>query len=150
MIITRKVRDLCDKHGVLMIADEIQSGLGRTGKLLACDHESVRPDIVCLGKSLSGGVYPVSGILADNEVMRVLKPGQHGSTYAGNPMAARVVLAAMEVLFEEGLCLNSYEKGHAFRNSMKSLPKTMVKEIRGKGLFNALVIDDSEFRLLIY
>ncbi|OQR70453.1 ornithine aminotransferase [Tropilaelaps mercedesae] len=135
------VRKLCTKYNVLFIADEIQTGLGRCGKLLCVDHESVRPDIVTLGKALSGGVYPVSAVLCDDEVMLVIKPGEHGSTYGGNPLAAKVGVAALEVLLEERLAENAQKMGEILRAELSKLPKEVVKVVRGKGLLNAIVID---------
>jgi ornithine--oxo-acid transaminase len=113
-VICGKAADLCKKYNVLFVADEVQTGLGRTGKLLACDHENVRPDILILGKALSGGVYPVSCVLANNEIMLTIKPGEHGSTYGGNPIAARVAMAALDVIIEEKLVENSNRMGEIF------------------------------------
>jgi ornithine--oxo-acid transaminase len=136
------VRELCDKYKVLMIADEVQTGLGRTGKLLACDHEGVRPDILILGKALSGGVMPVSAVLCDDDVMLNIKPGEHGSTYGGNPLACAVATAALEVLRDEKLAENSQAMGELFREEIASqLKQPWVQTIRGKGLMNAIVID---------
>ncbi|KAI1280909.1 Ornithine aminotransferase, mitochondrial [Halotydeus destructor] len=136
------VRDLCTKHNVLWIADEVQTGLGRTGKWLACDHENVKPDLVCLGKALSGGVYPVSGVLANDEVMLVIKPGEHGSTYGGNPLAAKVAVAALQVLSEENLIENAQVMGDLMRQGLRhELSEDLVPVIRGKGLLNAIVVD---------
>ncbi|XP_022687555.1 ornithine aminotransferase, mitochondrial-like [Varroa jacobsoni] len=137
----RGVRELCTKYNVLWIADEIQTGLGRCGKLLCVDHESVKPDILTLGKALSGGVYPVSAALCNDDIMMVIKPGQHGSTYGGNPLAAKVGIAALEVLLEENLIENSEKMGNIFRREMQKLLPGVVKAVRGKGLFNAIVID---------
>ncbi|MBU3662076.1 MAG: ornithine--oxo-acid transaminase [Bacteroidetes bacterium] len=136
------VRDLCNKYKVLMIADEVQTGLCRTGKMLACDHEQVRPDILVLGKALSGGLLPVSAVLCDNEIMLTIKPGEHGSTYGGNPLACAVATVALEVLREENLATNAEAMGKVFRNRMQALmAKTkLVSEVRGKGLLNAIVI----------
>jgi ornithine--oxo-acid transaminase len=136
------VRDLCNKYKVLMIADEVQTGLCRTGKMLACDHEQVRPDILVLGKALSGGLLPVSAVLCDDEIMLTIKPGEHGSTYGGNPLACAVATVALEVLREENLAANAEAMGKAFRNRMQALmAKTkLVSEVRGKGLLNAIVI----------
>lgn len=131
---------LCEKHNALFIADEVQTGLGRTGRRLACDHEGVKPDILILGKALSGGVMPVSAVFADDPIMLNIKPGEHGSTYGGNPLACAVALAALEVLREEKLAENAERLGHVFRNGLKDLPG-WVREVRGKGLMNALVID---------
>jgi ornithine--oxo-acid transaminase len=136
------VRELCDKYKVLMIADEVQTGLGRTGKLLACDHEGVRPDILILGKALSGGVLPVSAVLCVDDVMLNIKPGEHGSTYGGNPLACAVATAALEVLRDEKLAENSQAMGELFREEIASqLKQPWVQTIRGKGLMNAIVID---------
>jgi ornithine--oxo-acid transaminase len=134
------VRDLCTKHNVLWIADEVQTGLGRTGKWLAVDHDKVRPDIVCLGKALSGGVYPVSAVLADDNVMLVIKPGEHGSTFGGNPVAAKVAIAALEVIREENLIENAQVMGELLRDGLSKIPQDIVKVVRGKGLLNAIVI----------
>jgi ornithine--oxo-acid transaminase len=136
------VRELCDKYKVLMIADEVQTGLGRTGKLLACDHEGVRPDILILGKALSGGVMPVSAVLCDDDVMLNIKPGEHGSTYGGNPLACAVATAALEVLRDEKLAENSQAMGELFRSEITAqLKQPWVQTIRGRGLMNAIVID---------
>ena len=134
--------DLCKKNSVLFIADEVQTGLGRTGKMLACDHEGVRPDILILGKALSGGVLPVSAVLADDDIMLCIKPGEHGSTFGGNPLACKVAIAALKVLKEERLAENAERLGKIFRNEMKKLEKEheMVELVRGKGLLNAVVI----------
>lgn len=136
------IRDLCTKYNVLWIADEVQTGLARTGKMLACDHENVRPDIVCLGKALSGGVYPVSAVLADDDVMLVIKPGEHGSTYGGNPLAVKVAISALEVIKNEKLAENADKMGKILRKELSQLPKEVVKIVRGKGLLNAIVIND--------
>ncbi|KAK8767913.1 hypothetical protein V5799_005306 [Amblyomma americanum] len=136
----RGVRDICTKHRVLWIADEIQTGLGRTGKMLCVDHDNVRPDIVTLGKALSGGLYPVSAALANDEVMLVIKPGEHGSTYGGNPLGARVALAALEVLEEEKLAENAQYLGEILRAKLNRLPKDLVIQVRGKGLLNAIIV----------
>jgi ornithine--oxo-acid transaminase len=135
------VRKICTDKNVLMIADEIQTGLGRTGKMLACDHEGVKPDILILGKALSGGVMPVSAVLASDEIMLTIKPGEHGSTYGGNPLACAVAMAALKVLKEEGMVENSLNMGSVFRARMKKIEVPFIKEIRGKGLFNAIEID---------
>ena len=135
------VRDLCSQYNVLWIADEVQTGLGRTGKWLAVDHENVRPDIVCLGKALSGGVYPVSAVLADNEVMLTIKPGEHGSTFGGNPLASQVAMAALDVIQEESLIENSEKLGHILRRELNKIPKDIVSVVRGKGLLDAIVIN---------
>ena len=136
------VRTLCDKYKVLMIADEVQTGLCRTGKMLACDYAGVKPDLVILGKALSGGVLPVSAVLANNEVMLTIKSGEHGSTYGGNPLACAVATEALQVLVDEKLAENAFNMGEIFRNRMKQLQtKTnLVELVRGKGLLNAIVI----------
>ena len=134
------VRSLCDEYNVLFIADEIQTGLCRTGKMLACDHENVRPDILILGKALSGGVLPVSAVLADNKIMLVLKPGEHGSTYGGNPLACKVAIAALQVLKDEKLASNAEAMGELLREELSRLQSPYIAEIRGKGLLNAIRI----------
>mmetsp|Transcript_12018 Transcript_12018/g.19559 ORF Transcript_12018/g.19559 Transcript_12018/m.19559 type:complete len:439 (-) Transcript_12018:39-1355(-) len=139
------VRDLCTKYNVLMVADEVQTGLCRTGKMLAVDHENVRPDIVILGKALSGGAYPVSAVLCDNEIMDNIHPGQHGSTYGGSPVACKVALAALQVLVEENLAERSTKSGEFFRSSLRELQNEVghdvIHEVRGKGLLNAMVVN---------
>jgi len=138
-----KAKKLCQQHRVLFIADEVQTGLGRTGTRLCCDHEDVHPDILILGKALSGGVLPVSAVLANDEIMLTLKPGEHGSTFGGNPLACAVAKASLEVLEEENLAANAMAMGNLFRDILKTTLKDMlfVKEIRGKGLLNAIEID---------
>lgn len=136
----KSVRDLCTKYNVLWIADEVQTGLCRTGKLLACDHENVRPDILILGKALSGGVYPVSCVLANDDVMLCIKPGEHGSTFGGNPLACKVATAALKVLQDENLAENAEKLGEVFRQGLRKLPSDMVLKVRGRGLLNAIVI----------
>lgn len=136
----KKAYDMCKEKNVLFIADEVQTGLARTGKLLACDHEGVHPDILILGKALSGGVYPVSAVLADDEIMLCIKPGEHGSTYGGNPVAAKVAIAALEVIKDEKLAERAEELGEKFRTALKLIDSPMIEEIRGKGLLNAMVI----------
>lgn len=136
------IRDLCTKHNVLWIADEVQTGLCRTGRMLAVDWEDARPDILVLGKALSGGVLPVSAVLADDEVMLTIKPGEHGSTYGGNPLACKVALASLQVLVEERLAERSEEMGVLLRKELSNLPSSIVKSVRGKGLLNAIVIDE--------
>ncbi len=131
---------LCKKKNVLFIADEIQTGLGRTGKLLACEHENVRPDILILGKALSGGLIPVSAILADDEIMLCIKPGEHGSTYGGNPLAARVATVSLQVLKEEKLAENAAKLGEVLLRELKGMKHEMIELVRGKGLFCAMVI----------
>ncbi|XP_029466467.1 ornithine aminotransferase, mitochondrial [Rhinatrema bivittatum] len=138
------VRELCTMHNILLIADEVQTGLARTGKLLAAEHENVRPDIVMLGKALSGGTYPVSAVLCDDEIMLTIKPGQHGSTYGGNPLACRVALAALEVIEEEKLCENAEYMGQRLRAELMKTPSDIVTGVRGKGLLNAIVIKETK------
>lgn len=132
---------LCKKHNVLFIADEIQTGLCRTGKLLACDHEEVRPDILILGKALSGGTMPVSAVLADDEIMLTIKPGEHGSTYGGNPLACAVAITSLEVLRDENLAEKATVLGNYFREQIRALGHPAIKTVRGKGLLNAIVIE---------
>ena len=134
------VRDLCTQYKVLMIADEIQTGLARTGKMLACDHENVRPDILILGKALSGGVLPVSAVLADNEIMMTIQPGEHGSTYGGNPLACAVAMAALQVIKDEHMMENAAEMGALLRSEIQALKSPFIELVRGKGLLNAIVI----------
>ncbi|GAB4329175.1 MAG: ornithine--oxo-acid transaminase [Calditrichia bacterium] len=138
--------DLCKKHNVLFIADEVQTGLARTGKMLACDHEGIKPDILILGKALSGGVMPVSAVLADDPIMLTIKPGQHGSTFGGNPLACRVAIAALEVLVEENLAENADKMGKLFRAGMNKIAEKypIVKTVRGRGLLNAIVIEPTK------
>lgn len=130
----KKVRDICKKHKVLFIADEIQTGLGRTGKLFACDYEKVRPDMVIIGKALGGGFYPVSAVLADKDIMMLFTAGEHGSTFGGNPLAAAVSRAALKVIVEEKLVENSSKMGEYFVQKLKEIPSKHIKEVRGKGL----------------
>lgn len=137
----RKVRELCTHYRVLFIADEVQTGIARTGKLTCCDHEDVKPDLLILGKALGGGVFPVSCVLGNNEVMLTLKPGQHGSTFGGNPLACAVALAALQVVTDEKLAENSEKLGKIFRNRMNNLNLPMVSMVRGKGLLNAIKIE---------
>ena len=134
------VRELCTKYNVLFIADEVQTGIARTGKILATDYENARPDILILGKALSGGVFPVSAVLADNEVMMCIKPGEHGSTYGGNPLANRVAIAALEVVKNENLAENSARLGEILRKELDAIDSDMISLVRGKGLLNAIVI----------
>jgi ornithine--oxo-acid transaminase len=136
----KRAYDLCKKYNVLFIADEVQTGIARTGKLLACDHEGVRPDILILGKALSGGAMPVSAVLADDDIMLNIKPGQHGSTFGGNPLAARVALAALEVVKDENLAERATRLGEIFRQKMRDIDSPMIELVRGKGLLNAIVI----------
>ncbi len=135
-----KAYAMCKQKNVLFIADEVQTGIARTGKLLACDHENVRPDVLILGKALSGGAYPVSAVLADDDIMLTIKPGEHGSTFGGNPVAARVAVAALEVVKEEKLAERAEKLGKIFRAEMKKIDSKMIELVRGKGLLNAVVI----------
>jgi len=136
-----KAKKLCEEANVLFIGDEIQTGLCRTGKMLACDHENVRPDILLLGKALSGGMMPVSAVLADDEIMLTIKPGEHGSTYGGNPLACKVAITALEVLKDEKMAANAAVTGELLRNELKNLQSPYISIVRGKGLLNAIVID---------
>jgi len=136
----KKAYDLCKSKNVLFIADEVQTGIARTGKLLACDHEGVRPDILILGKALSGGVLPVSAVLADDEIMLTIKPGEHGSTFGGNPIAAKVAIAALQVIKDEKLAENAERLGKIFREEFSGINSDMIELVRGKGLLNAVVI----------
>ena len=137
----QKVRQYCDDANVLLLGDEIQTGLGRTGKMLAFDHEGVRPDILILGKALSGGVLPVSAVLADDEIMLTIRPGEHGSTYGGNPLACKVAMEALRVLKEEKMTENAQSLGELFRRELEGLRSPYIRLVRGKGLLNAIVID---------
>jgi len=139
-----KVQELCKKHKVLLICDEIQTGLGRTGKMLCCEHDNVKPDMVLLGKALSGGVYPVSCVLANRDVMLCIKPGEHGSTYGGNPLGCAVAMTALNVIVDEKLCKRSERLGEVFRQTVRSFNSPLVQLVRGRGLFNAVVIDESK------
>ncbi len=136
----REVRRLCTQYRVLFIADEIQTGLCRTGRMLACDHEDARPDILILGKALSGGILPVSAVLCDDEIMLGIKPGEHGSTYGGNPLACRVATEALQILKDEKLDENAQRLGEIFRSELRSLPHSWIKDVRGKGLLNAVEV----------
>lgn len=140
------VRDLCTQYNILFIADEVQTGIGRTGKRLACDWEGVKPDILVLGKALSGGTMPVSAAFADDEIMLTIAPGEHGSTYGGNPLACAVTIAALQVVQDENLAENAEQMGRLFRRRMQELQKqcSLIESVRGKGLLNAIVINDSE------
>ena len=140
----KKAAELCKKYNVLFVADEVQTGLCRTGKMLACDHEGVRPDILVLGKAISGGMLPVSCVLADDEIMLTIKPGEHGSTYGGNPVAAKVSMAAMEVLIDEKLAENATRIGQIFRDEMRAFNSPIIEQVRGKGLLNAIQIKSFE------
>jgi ornithine--oxo-acid transaminase len=135
-----KAYAMCKEKNVLFIADEVQTGIARTGKLLACDHENVRPDILILGKALSGGVYPVSAVLADDDIMLVIKPGEHGSTFGGNPVAAHVAMAALNVVKDEKLAERAEYLGNIFREEMRAIKSDMITLVRGKGLLNAIII----------
>ena len=135
------VRELCSKYNVLFIADEVQTGIGRTGKLTCCEHENVKPDILILGKALGGGVFPVSCALANDEVMLTIKPGQHGSTFGGNPLACKVAMASLEVILEEKLSENAEKLGSKFRKALEDLKLPVISTVRGKGLLNAIKIE---------
>src|SRR5690554_554726 len=141
-----KAKALCEKYNVLFIADEVQTGIARTGRLLACDHEDVRPDVLVLGKAMSGGAYPVSGVLADDDIMKVIVPGSHGSTFGGNPVAAAVGMAALNVVKDEKLAENAERLGKLFRSEMNKYIENskIVSLVRGKGLLNAIVINDAD------
>ncbi|MDR2292627.1 MAG: ornithine--oxo-acid transaminase [Prevotellaceae bacterium] len=136
----KKCYDLCKQHNVLFIADEVQTGIGRTGKMLACDHEDVRPDILILGKAISGGVFPVSAVLADNEIMLTIKPGEHGSTFGGNPLGCKVAIEALQIIKDENLVENAKKMGEIFRKEICSFKSKMIELVRGKGLLNAVII----------
>jgi ornithine--oxo-acid transaminase len=136
----KKAEELCRKNNVLFVADEVQTGIGRTGKMLACDHENVRPDILILGKALSGGTLPVSAVLADDDIMLTIKPGEHGSTFGGNPLACKVAIAALSVIKDEKLTENAERLGEIFRKELQSVKSEMIELVRGKGLLNAVVI----------
>ncbi|KAJ3096318.1 ornithine aminotransferase [Phlyctochytrium bullatum] len=139
-----KCRELCTKHNVLFIADEIQTGLARTGRLLAIDHENVKADVLILGKALSGGVYPVSAVLASKDVMLTIRPGEHGSTYGGNPLGSAVAMVALQVIKDEGLVERADRLGKLFREKLAEIDSPLVAGVRGKGLLNALIIDHSK------
>jgi len=136
----KKAFEMCKAKNVLFIADEVQTGIARTGKLLACDHEGVRPDVLILGKAISGGVFPVSAVLADDDVMLVIKPGEHGSTYGGNPLGCKVAMAALDVIKDENLAENAERLGKIFRDEMLKVDSDMIELVRGKGLLNAVAI----------
>ncbi|MEG2228872.1 MAG: ornithine--oxo-acid transaminase [Odoribacter sp.] len=136
----KRAYDLCKAHRVLFMADEVQTGIARTGKLLACDHEGVHPDVLILGKAISGGMMPVSCVLANDEIMLCIKPGEHGSTYGGNPIAAKVSIAALEVVREEKLAENAEKLGQLFRERVSNIHSDMIELVRGKGLLNAVII----------
>ncbi len=136
----KKAYDLCKAKNVLFIADEVQTGIARTGRLLACDWEGIKPDVLILGKALSGGVYPISAVLADDPIMMVIHPGEHGSTFGGNPVAGKVAIAALEVIRDEKLAENAYKMGIIFRDEVKKIKSPYIELVRGKGLLNAVVI----------
>lgn len=136
----KKAYDLCKSKNVLFVADEVQTGIARTGKLLACDHEGVKPDVLILGKALSGGTMPVSAVLANDDIMLVIKPGEHGSTFGGNPIAGKVAIAALEVIKNEKLAENAQKLGKAFRDGLNQIKSEMIELVRGKGLLNAVII----------
>ncbi len=136
--------DLCKAANVLFIADEIQTGLARTGKMLACDHEDIKPDILILGKALSGGTIPVSAVLCNDDIMMNIKPGEHGSTYGGNPLACKVAMAALQVLKDENMCENAASMGTYFREQLRALNSVHIKLVRGKGLLNAIEINHAD------
>lgn len=139
-----KVHDLCKKHNVLLICDEIQTGIGRTGRMLCSEWAGIKPDMVTLGKAISGGMYPVSCVLANKEIMLVVEPGTHGSTYGGNPLGCAVSIRALELMEEENLTEKAEKLGKIFRDGLASLNSPLIKLIRGKGLLNAVVIDESQ------
>ncbi|TIA91971.1 hypothetical protein E3P99_00802 [Wallemia hederae] len=140
----REAKKLCEEHNVLLICDEIQTGLARTGKMLCCHHSGIRPDIVTLGKALSGGVYPVSAVLADSPIMLTITAGSHGSTYGGNPLGSAVAMAALDVIVDEKLCEKAEHLGKVFREAVGKIQSPFIHQVRGKGLLNAVVIDDSK------
>lgn len=137
----KKAKSICEKHNVLLIADEIQTGLCRTGKMLACDHENVKPDILLLGKALSGGMLPVSAVLCNDEIMMTIKPGEHGSTYGGNPLACKTAIASLQVLQDENMAENAVLMGNLLRSELEKLNSPFISQVRGKGLLNAIVIN---------
>ena len=139
-----KVRELCTKYNVLFIADEVQTGIARTGKMMACDHENIKPDILVLGKALSGGTMPVSAVLANDDIMLCIKPGEHGSTFGGNPLACAVAMESLKVIVEEKLAENSEKMGEVFRTELRNLNHPIIELVRGKGLLNAMVIKTGE------
>jgi len=140
----REVKALCEKHNVLLICDEIQTGIARTGKLLCCEWSGVKPDMVLLGKAISGGMYPVSCVLSSKEVMLTIEPGTHGSTYGGNPLGSAVAIRALEIVEEENMVANAQRLGQIFRDGLTNLNNPMIKLVRGKGLLNAIIIDESK------
>ena len=140
----QEVRDLCDKHNVLMICDEVQSGIARTGKLLCHEWSDIKPDLVLLGKAISGGMYPVSCVLGSKDVMLTIEPGTHGSTYGGNPLGCAVAIRALELVRDEDMVNRAQNLGEIFRRGIENLNNEMIKTVRGKGLFNAVVIDETK------
>lgn len=136
--------EMCKAANVLFIADEIQTGIARTGKMLACDHEEVKPDMLILGKALSGGMYPVSAVLANDEIMMCIKPGQHGSTYGGNPLGCKIAMTAMTVVMDEKLVENSEKLGELLRAELRAIKSDRISTVRGKGLLNAIVIKEKD------
>jgi len=139
----KQAYELCKSKNVLFIADEVQTGIARTGKLLACDHEGFKPDILILGKALSGGVFPVSAVLANDDIMLCIKPGEHGSTFGGNPLACKIAMAALQVVKDESLAENAQKLGEIFREGLRNIETDLIKLVRGKGLLNAIVINHS-------
>jgi len=139
-----KLRELCTKHNILLIADEIQTGIARTGKMLCVEHWNVRPDVILLGKALSGGVYPVSAVLANKDIMSCFEPGTHGSTYGGNPLASATAIAALQVIKDENLVQRAADLGEYFRSALRAIQSPLVSIVRGKGLLNAIVIDQTK------
>jgi len=139
-----KMRKLCNKYNVLLIADEVQTGMGRTGKMLACDYENIKPDILILGKALSGGIMPISAVLSDKKIMEVIKPGTHGSTFGGNPLASAIAMEAIDIIEDEDLIHNSFIQGEYLRDNIKKLDSKYIIECRGKGLLNALEFENKK------
>ncbi len=140
----KEVKALCEKHNVLLICDEIQTGIGRTGKMLCCEWSEVKPDLVLLGKAISGGMYPVSCVLGSREVMLTVEPGTHGSTYGGNPLGCAVAIRALELIQEENMIERAEQLGHLFRQGLRDLSSPVIQTVRGRGLLNAIVIDESK------
>lgn len=140
----QEARALCDKHNALLICDEIQTGIARTGKLLCCEWSGIKPDLVLLGKAISGGMYPVSCVLGSNDVMLTVEPGTHGSTYGGNPLGCAIAIRALEVVKEENMVERAEKLGHVIRDGLSAIQSPMIKLVRGKGLLNAIVIDESQ------
>jgi len=136
--------EMCKAANVLFIADEVQTGIARTGKMLACDHEGVKPDVLILGKALSGGMYPVSGVFANDDIMMCIKPGQHGSTYGGNPLGCKIAMTAMQVVLDEKLAENSAILGEILRTELRAIKSDRITLVRGKGLLNAIVIKEKD------